>query len=184
VSDPAEIGPSKRLFFASWPTDERRAELDQRLCRVAWASSGRRVAAANYHLTLAFLGAVPSTRLAAVSDAGARLRAAAFDLRLDRIEHWPKPQVLCLVASSVPDAAQMLVRTLWRVLAGLGFKPEVRPFKAHLTLIRKVQRPPADCAIDALDWRVDSVALVESVTAPDGPAYMPLAFWPLSSSST
>jgi 2'-5' RNA ligase len=175
---------SHRLFFASWPTDERRAELGQVLPRIEWASGGRRVPVASYHLTLAFLGAVPRARLDTVRQAADKVRASAFDLVFDRIEHWPKPRVLCLVASTLPDAAHALIQELWRVLVRAGFTQDVRPFKAHLTLARKLERPPPDHAIDPIPWRVDRFALIESSSTMDGPVYTPLAFWPLTSSST
>jgi 2'-5' RNA ligase len=186
MTGPVEAGrpATHRLFFASWPGDERRTKLDAMLRKVAWASGGRRVPAANYHLTLAFLGAVPAARLPAIRAMAATLRAAAFDLRLDRLEYLRRSRVLCLTASSVPDAAQSLVGALWQKLATLGFKPDVRPFMAHLTLVRKVERPPTNQTVEPLDWRVDALSLVESVTAPAGPVYTPLATWPLTSSST
>jgi RNA 2',3'-cyclic 3'-phosphodiesterase len=173
-----------RLFLASWPTDDHRAELAQVLPKIEWASGGRRVPVASYHLTLAFLGGVPSARLDAVRRAADQARASAFDLAFDRLEYWPKPRVLCLVASTLPGAAHTLVQELWRVLVRAGFTQDVRPFKAHLTLARKVERPPPDHAIAPIPWRVDRFALIESTSTTDGPLYTPLAFWPLTSSST
>jgi len=173
-----------RLFFASWPTDEHRAELGRTLPKIEWASGGRRVPVASYHLTLAFLGGVPSARLDTVRQAADKVRASAFDLAFDRIEYWPKPRVLCLVASTLPDAAHTLVRELWRVLVRAGFTQDVRPFKAHMTLARKLERPPPDHTIDPIPWRVDRFALIESSNTTDGPVYTPLAFWLLTSSST
>jgi len=186
MSAPGERGPPRthRLFFASWPGEKRQLELDRKLRNVAWASGGRRVAAANYHLTFAFLGSVRADRLEAIKGAAQTLRAAAFDLRLDQLEYFPKSRVLCLSESSPSEAAQDLVRALWQKLAALGFKPEVRPFKAHLTLARKVERPPRERAVAAIEWPVDALSLVESVTAPEGSIYTPLDTWPLTSSST
>ena len=176
--------PLHRLFFASWPTDEEREALDAVLPRLEWASGGRRVPTPNYHLTFAFLGTVAATRLAAVREAAAEVRSPAAVIALDRIEYWQKPRVLCLVASETPPAVRALVQELWQVLARLGFKPDVRPFRAHVTLARKVERPPASHPVSPVAWPVGRLALVESIGTPDGPAYTPLAFWPLISSST
>lgn len=175
---------SQRLFIASWPADAHREALGSALPRLEWASGGRRVPVANYHLTLAFLGAVAVTRLDALRAAAAQLKGCAAVIALDRIEYWPKPQVLCLVASVTPPAVRILIQRLWQALAQTGFKPDVRPFKAHVTLARKVERPPAARPVDPIAWPIDRLALVESLTTPEGPAYMPLAFWPLTSSST
>jgi 2'-5' RNA ligase len=186
MTERGETAPPKthRLFFASWPGEERRLQLERKLRNVAWASGGRRVAASHYHLTFAFLGSVRADRLEAITAAAGALRAAAFDLCLDQLEYFPKARVLCLSESSPNEAAQNLVRALWQKLAALGFKPEVRPFKAHLTIARKVERPPRERSVAAVDWRVDALSLVESVTAPEGSVYTPLAAWPLISSST
>jgi 2'-5' RNA ligase len=175
---------SLRLFLASWPTDPQREALGRVLPKIEWASGGRRVPVTNYHLTLAFLGAVQVDRVDAIREALGRLRAPAFELLLDRVEYLPKSRVLCLAASQLPDAAQTLVQELWRALVRLGFKQEVRPFKGHLTLARNVERRPACGAVDPIVWPVDRIALVESKTLPEGPVYAPLGFWPLSSSST
>jgi len=186
MSEPAVEGapPSLRLFFASWPSDRQREELGRVLPKIEWASGGRRISVANYHLTLAFLGSVPSERVDAVREAASRVKAPAFELLLDRVEYFPKPKVLCLGASELPDATRILVQELWRALVRLGFKQDVRPFKAHLTLARHVERRPACGAIDPIAWPVDRIALVESKTLPEGPVYTPLDFWPLTSSST
>ncbi len=175
---------NRRLFVASWPTDRWRAEHGASLPKLEWASGGKRVAVANYHLTLAFLGQVGDDRIDAVRTGLGRVRAASLGIVLDRLEYWPKPRVLCLVASALPEPAHALVAELWRALVRLGFKQDVRPFKAHLTLARHVERPPQDGAIGPVDWPIDRIALVESTTGADGVIYTPLAFWPLTSSST
>ncbi len=176
--------PAHRLFFGSWPLDAERAALGAVLPRLDWASGGRRVPVANYHLTFAFLGTVAASRLEVVREAAAQVRSPATAIELDRIEYWPKPQVLCLVASEPPLAVRSLVQELWQALARIGFKPDVRPFKAHVTLARKVERPPASHLVSPVAWPVGRLALVESIGTPEGPAYTPLAFWPLTSSST
>jgi 2'-5' RNA ligase len=176
--------PSHRLFFGSWPTDAEREALGAVLPRLEWASGGRRVPIANYHLTLAFLGTVAAARLDAVRAAAAQVKSSAAVIQLDRIEYWAKPQLLCLVASETPLGLRLLVQELWQALARIGFKPDVRPFKAHVTLARKVERPPASRSVSPVPWAVDRLALVESIGTPEGPAYTPLAFWPLTSSST
>jgi 2'-5' RNA ligase len=186
MTGPAGTAPSSthRLFVASWPADAWRERYGDVLQRVEWASGGRRIPVGNYHLTLAFLGPVATDRLAAVTAALGRVHAPAFELTFDRIDYWPKPQLLCAVATTLPQAAPGLVGLLWQALVRLGFKQEVRPFKAHLTLARRVERRPSGGALAPVPWPVDRFALVESRSTSEGPVYTPLAFWPLSSSST
>ena len=78
-----------------------------------------------------------------------------------------------------------IVDRLWRSLEPLGFMRESRPWLPHLTLARRVRRPPpenlalapVESTGDAPPWRL---ALVESTAHPGGARYKPLADWPLS----
>ena len=50
------------------------------------------------------------------------------------------------------------------------------------TLVRRVRRPPPKLTIPALHWPGDRLALVESVSGPDGLHYTALAEWALGKS--
>jgi 2'-5' RNA ligase len=86
----------------------------------------------------------------------------------------------------VPPEGSALVKRLWARIEPLGFARDTRPWRPHLTLVRRVRRLPPDAqalAIERLPPSNDpaswGLALVESVTQPDGPHYRPLAEWPL-----
>lgn len=93
---------------------------------------GRQVATANLHLTLAFLGQVPSARLEALLDMAAAIEAAPFDLYLDRLLRW-RNGILLLAPSQPPGALLRLRRALRSGLAELELPVETRSFSAHLT---------------------------------------------------
>jgi 2'-5' RNA ligase len=97
----------------------------------------------------------------------------------DAIEYWRRPQVLCLTARETPGALSALVQSLREQLQARGFEPERREYRAHLTVARKVPRPPGELPLDPLCWPVGGVALVESITARAGARYEPRATWPL-----
>ncbi|WP_302622839.1 2'-5' RNA ligase family protein, partial [Pseudomonas aeruginosa] len=59
------------------------------------------MATANLHLTLAFLGQVPSARREALLDMAAAIEAAPLDLYLDRLLRW-RNGLLLLAPSPVP----------------------------------------------------------------------------------
>jgi 2'-5' RNA ligase len=143
------------------------------------ASCGRAQAPAQWHVTLEFLGSVPASRIALASEAASMVRAGSFDIRFDVIEHWRKPEVLCLVAREQPEALVALVDQLRSRLAGLGFGTEQRPYRAHLTLARKVAKAAAVPAFGPIRWPARDFALVESVTDRAGPRYLPLERWRL-----
>lgn len=173
--------PARRVFFALWPTAEAQARAVDAVAALVPRGAGRPQRPDQLHLTLEFLGSVQDSRLQAVREAGAKAAAAGRSdaIVLDRLEHWRRPQVLCLTASVVPESVLVLVQSLRDELAALGFHPERREFRAHLTLARKVTRGPAPVAIEPLAWPVNEVTLVESRTEPAGSRYSRLDSWPL-----
>lgn len=180
--------PTRRLFFALWPGDEERATLLHAVRKLVRASGGRPVPAANLHLTLAFLGAVPATRVRELSAIASRAAgtfpqaALPLALTLESVVHWAQSQVLAILAregaaSSV--SAQMLARTLCHEAAAAGFDPDLKPFRAHVTVARKVVRFAAAQAIRPVHWRFDAFALIQSRTHPDGAVYSVVESYPL-----
>lgn len=125
------------------------------------------------------MGSVPGERLSAVRDTAAEVRAECFDLVLDALEYWRRPQVLCMVACEVPPALASLVQSLRAGLAARGFDTERRPYRPHLTLARKVARPPDHATAEPVRWPATDFVLVESFTGRSGSVYRPLAAWPL-----
>jgi 2'-5' RNA ligase len=132
-------------------------------------------------VTLEFLGSVPASRVAAAREAAAQVQAAPCEVRLDAVEFWRRPEVLTLVARVLPPSLDSLVTQLRAALAARGFEPESRPFRAHLTLSRKVHQPVTPAPFEPLTWPVADFALVESITDRDGSVYTPLATWILQS---
>jgi 2'-5' RNA ligase len=169
-----------RLFFAAWPLPAVRQALAERVDRLP-AGLGRLQRPDQWHVTLEFLGAVPAERLAAALEAGATAAASGrpCEVLFDAIEYWRRPQVLCLTARETPGALSGLVQSLRNQLQARGFEPERREYRAHLTVARKVPRPPGELPLDPLCWPVGGVALVESITDRAGARYEPRATWPL-----
>jgi 2'-5' RNA ligase len=149
--------------------------------------------AANLHATLVFLGSVTEDQLPLVHSIAANVsnivRAAREPIQLtfDRIEHWRKPQIVVVTASRTPPAATALAEVLGRDLVSAGFTPDLKPFRAHITLARKIRRiVGVDAAnIDSeltapsstLNFR--DFSLVESRTVEGSSAYSVSASWPL-----
>jgi RNA 2',3'-cyclic 3'-phosphodiesterase len=179
---------TRRLFFALWPSDELRHQIEHETHKAARRSGGRVIPGANLHITLAFLGAVPESKLAdAIACAQATI-VQPFDLVLGELKWWERQQLLCLEPTSGQDAMQALVGRLQEALRAKGFAVERRPFRAHVTLAREV-RPPRTVGmpgtqeqfsarrvhefkpIRQLRWQVQRIELVESRTLPTGSAY-------------
>ena len=174
---------TRRLFFALWPDAVAREALARAIEQCVPRDGARPQRPDQWHVTLQFLGDVADARLPEVRAAGAEAAAAgeacAFDL--DRLEHWARPEVLCLSASTVPTG---LVATVERLRAGLrsrGFEPDGRAWKAHATLARDVRRaPPSPDAMAPVRFLARRIVLVQSVTDRSGARYVELDGWDLA----
>jgi 2'-5' RNA ligase len=170
-----------RLFFALWPADELRTALAPRIRALQPVGVGRPQRPDQWHVTLEFLGPVPASRLAAARDAAGQVREGPCTIAFNAVEFWRRPEVLTLVARVLPPPLGGLVTQLRTALAAHGFEPESRPFRAHLTLARKVTHPLTPVAFEPLLWPVADFSLVESITDRTGSVYTPLATWNLQS---
>lgn len=168
----------RRLFFALWPDAALRGRLAE-LQGVCGVASGRPVAVESLHITLVFLGDVPGDRVACIGQAASSVRASGFDLTLDCLGYWRRPQVVWAGARECPSALDALVQSLQSALQACGHAPDSRPYAVHLTLWRKVQRRPPLRPGESLHWPVRAFSLVESHLEPAGARYETLQFWPL-----
>jgi 2'-5' RNA ligase len=150
-----------RLFFAVWP-GEAAAPLARLALDVARLAEGRAVPREKIHLTLAFLGEVPSARLDAAREAGAGVRFDGFAFALDRVGSFRGARVAWAGSSRMPAPLAALQSALAARLHACGFVPEERPFAPHATLARRTRKAVPAAAIPAIDWRVDAFTLVRS----------------------
>lgn len=171
----------QRLFFALW----LEPELARRLHALAGTrlrpGDGRRVAAENIHLTLAFLGSVDAGFRDCAEQAAAAIRARAFTLTLEQIGCWSRTGILWAGPARVPEPLSLLVQELTAGLTSCGYAPERRPYAAHLTLARKVRRCAPPAAIEPLAaWEVRRFRLVRSRLDAQGAHYEMVREWELS----
>jgi len=133
------------------------------------------------HLTLRFLGDTPAGKLPALSAALDALAAghAPFALRLTSVGCFPnaqRPRVVWVGLGGEEQKLLALVAGLEAALRPLGWPPEDRPFRAHLTLGRVKDERAAQGVewsinVPALDVPVTAVHLIESQLRPDGSVY-------------
>ena len=174
-----------RLFFALWPDDRLRTRLAAAAAPALAQVAGIPVPPGNLHVTLAFLGRTPASMLVSLMELGGQGPWPSVALEFERIEYWAKPKVLVTMPRATPEAGQVIVERLWTGLEPLGFAREDRPWRPHLTLARRIRRPPPEnLAFAAVEMHADEpawrLALVESSAHPDGVRYRPLADWGLS----
>jgi RNA 2',3'-cyclic 3'-phosphodiesterase len=177
----------RRLFFALWPDDVQRRELVRVTQDTVKSANGHPVPVENYHLTLAFLGAVADDAMASVRTAAENVSAACLsnsesavlEVTLDQINFWHKPQILCATASRESPLAIELAETLKRHLINAGFAPDLKTFRAHVTLARKVARVKVAPHVESVRIAFRDFSLVESRSGPAGSIYSVIDSWPL-----
>ena len=162
---------TRRLFFAVWPDEDTRAALRHATRKAVRASGGRPVPPANFHITLAFLGNQPAALFDDIADAAAHVSAPETELMLNRFGYFPKARVFWFGPTSLPEKLSTLASDLWDRLEPLGIAREQRPLRPHVTLARKVAKPPEVQSPRPLKWLVSGFALIESVTDERGSVY-------------
>ncbi len=170
--------PAERLFFALWPDPALRNRINRLACELPEVG-GRRHHPEDLHLTLVFLGAVTAAQRACIERVGDRVALHPFGLRLDRIEHWASPRILCLGASHRPAPLLSLVQQLQSGLDGCGFAAEERPYRPHVTLVRNVRSPPSTRPSCAVEWAVGEFVLAGTAAGEMPPRYRVVRRWPL-----
>jgi RNA 2',3'-cyclic 3'-phosphodiesterase len=175
--------PTRRLFFALWPDEMARQSLAQGAGAAVRRCGGRPVPTPSLHLTLTFIGSVSLVRVGelesmARSLAMTQARSAPLDVELLQLVHWPRPQILCALAAQSSGVRDLAAALLQGATAG-GFSPDPKPFQPHVTLARKVRKPPELPRLRPVTWRFASFALVDSRTDSAGPVYSVVASFPL-----
>ncbi len=129
-----------------------------------------------FHLTLRFLGATPTDRVAAAAEAVAEAAHAsrAFPVSVGRSGAFPRaaaPRTLWLAVEEGGEALTALAASVERALVARGWPADDRPFRAHLTLGRCEDPVAGGRAAEALaaasarfraTWRVETLVLFES----------------------
>jgi 2'-5' RNA ligase len=169
---------TQRLFFALWPDEAVRARIDAMAAGLP-VRAGRRVPRDNLHITLVFLGGVAESARRCAEAVADGVRARPFSLSLDQLGHWPRPRVVWVGASTMPDKLARLESALRQGVTQCGIDVDDRPFAPHMTLFRKVSRAGRMAVAEPIEWRVDHFVLVESVTNADGAVYRVLRRWNL-----
>ena len=170
------------MFFALWPAHALQVCLAETTQSVVLAAGGRPVPPENFHVTLAFLGLVPEARISQVEAIAHEVARAPVQVIFDAIEYWKKPKLICATARPAAAgnaSAGTLAGALKSHLTGAGFTPDLKPFRAHVTLARNVPHGTHDRAIQSVLWTFTHFALVESRTGPSGASYSVLSSWPL-----
>jgi 2'-5' RNA ligase len=164
-----------RLFFALNPGERVRREVHA--VQQASGVEGRAVAPANFHVTLAFLGMQEADTIPRVCEVASTLTFEACDVVLDRLGCFKRAGVLWLGASRIPQRLQRFQHDLVSALLDAGIGYDRKPWKMHLTLYRKMRKPPPNMDSIEVRWRLENFSLVESVSVNRGVEYHDIGCW-------
>jgi 2'-5' RNA ligase len=149
-----------RLFLALWPGDAVRDQLRAWRDAWTWPRGAAPVHTDKLHVTLHFLGNLPSARLPELLD-GLQVPFDPFNLQFGRAA-LQRSGIAWLEPHSEPQALLDLHARLSDALLALGLTPEARAYRPHVTMARRANGAVIPAAGPAIDWAVTHYALVES----------------------
>jgi len=158
-----------RVFFALWPDGATRKGLEKIQQPIR---NGRKLVAANLHLTLHYIGEVKDVKC--LLDKAARISFQSMAFSLDQYGIFRRARVLWAGPEFWPEELTALAAECRHVAAECGHPPKGERFHPHVTLARKIKTLPELPDFDRLSWRYSSFCLVESVSTPNGVVYKKL----------
>jgi 2'-5' RNA ligase len=178
-------------------TRDALSEVQARLGQHAPRASVRWVKPDNIHLTLKFLGQVPTGQIEAISLALRRAVSVlhVFPFEVMRVGCFPdaqRPRIIWVGIDEPTGALHALQRSVESAIAPLGYPSEPRPFQPHLTLGRTARdvRPAELHKLGEIVMatriglighvHADEVVLFQSELVPSGSIYSALARFPLA----
>jgi 2'-5' RNA ligase len=172
----APAGRRVRAFFAAWPEPSWCRSL--LTATATLRDAGRWLLSDDLHVTLRFLGGLEPRQLDVIRREAAQLSWRPFTLRFSRVEWWRDAQVLAAVAPQLPEAAAELVGSLAAAARQAGIASDLKPFRPHVTLARRVSAQSGALPPLALDLAVTTFCLASSDTRAEGACYTVLDRWP------
>ena len=172
-----------RVFFALEPDPATLVKISTWRDRQL-AQAGRAVPAANFHLTLAFVGEIRPPALErlclAVDQRLERDCPPGANISLDITGFWPRPGIYWLGASHTPQALSGLAQRLANLATAAGGKRDRKTFQPHITLFRQCTlAPPAPAVPPAFELNYRDFTLFESKQGKRGVSYQALHSWEL-----
>jgi len=169
--------PNKRIFLALWPDEDVVRKINQHAIKYFSDCQGRVLEKNNWHITLAYFGVSDANTQLCLEQQAEKIKAEPFELSLSLCGFWKKPAVAWLAPAIIPNELCQLALDVQQTLIPCGYKPEMRDYKPHVTLVRKAKQPPSLNEIQPITWSVNKFCLVESKTFPEGARYTVLKTW-------
>ena len=134
----------------------------------------------NFHMTLLFMGAVPSGRLKELKSVAETVHAEAFDILIDGVGRWRQARVAYLYPAHATQGLATLAEMLRIQVTIAGFDFDNKTFAPHVTVLRNAGSMPETKLITPILWHIDNFCLVRSTSSERGVRYEILESWALS----
>jgi len=168
-----------RLFLALWPQDHTLAGLAQWQARAHALCGGRPMRLDTLHITLAFLGSATAAQARALVAQTRSDHIEPGEILLSRYGVFPKQGIVHACPEPHAPATQALHAlndTVWTAAQRLGWQREPRPFRPHVTLLRKADGTVLPDVPDSpVPWAYRQYVLVASEPDQAGAHYRILA---------
>jgi RNA 2',3'-cyclic 3'-phosphodiesterase len=174
-----------RLFFALQLSPAQSVALAGHVSPLIAQLGASPVPAQNSHATLCFIGSIEGERLDALRAAASSLRGRRVLLSFDALEYWETPKILCATSSRDSSSASELSIALGEAAVAAGFSPDIKPFRAHVTLARKISAAQASTVpwplplMPPVVVRADNFVLMSSRREGAVSIYSAVETWPL-----
>jgi len=142
---------------------------------VAKLVEGRATERGNWHITLAYVGDFPVSRIDELHEIKKAIVVEPFRLRLDRLEFWPRPKIAALVPPTIPPELERLVEDLKGHIFAAGVNPEhQRVYRPHVTVVQNARQFETERLAQSAITEWSGFELMESISGPRGVTYRPV----------
>ncbi|WP_218353331.1 RNA 2',3'-cyclic phosphodiesterase [Alteromonas lipotrueiana] len=157
----------------------------KKVAKTGGKKSAVAVPAANFHLTLAFLGNVEARQHETLINALDDIQQTPVSLSLDSTGWWAGPKILHCAPSNVPDNLIELVRQVKKAARAAGIQTEQRPYQPHVTIARKAtDNMPPPLFTPQIECHFTQFHLFESFSSSGSVAYPIRKSWRLTENLT
>jgi len=173
-----------RAFVAVVPPDEILDSMERFLSILRPMANHKWVNRSQLHLTLRFLGEIPSEVFGGIQIKLEEVKAAPFRISLDHSGVFPelsRAKVLWISGKTGADELCQLAEQTEQIAVSCGLEPEKRNFSPHLTIARtRIEGSTPEKLIQAMkntpvfSWQCVDFVLMQSQLTPKGPVYTPI----------
>jgi 2'-5' RNA ligase len=165
---------TRTLFFALWPDDRQRDRMRDIIAPVTKTVEGRAVERYEWHITLVYIGDIDERYIPELQAAARAISFEPFQLRLDRMEYWPRPKIAAVVPLRVPSEMEKLVEDLGGVVLAAGIEPQQRVYRPHVTVVRNARPFEAERLPRSASTEWSSFELMEVIRERGSSIYRPV----------